>query len=75
MALSRSSHSRLQGWAIRAVAGFLVVYLLGSFGVPTLIPYVAVIIAVAIDGVRSATRRDEKRPQDVPRTDRGETIH
>jgi hypothetical protein len=65
----------LQAWAIRAVAGFLVVYLLGAFGVPTLIPYVAVIIAVAIDGVRSARQREMPRPRDYARTERGDTIH
>jgi hypothetical protein len=75
VALSRSSHSRLQAWAIRAVAGFLVVYMLGAFGVPTLIPYVAVIIAVTIDGVRCARMREPTRPRDHTRTDRGETIH
>jgi hypothetical protein len=75
MALSRSSHSRFQGWAIRAIAGFLVVYLLGFFGVPTLIPYVAVIIAVVIDAVRSAMRRNEPHTGNFARTDRGETIH
>ena len=26
------------GWAVRAIAGFLVVYMLGAFGVPTLVP-------------------------------------
>ena len=70
--LSRSSHGRLQGWAIRAIAGFLVVYMLGAFGIPTLIPYVAMIIAVAIDGVRVARRREAR---ELPRTTRGETIH
>ena len=75
MALSRSSHGRFQGWAIRAIAGFLVVYLLGSFGVPTLIPYVAVIFAVLIDAVRTATRRNEPQTGTFARTDRGETIH
>ena len=75
MALSRSSHGRFQGWAIRAIAGFLVVYLLRSFGAPTLIPYMAVIIAVVIDGVRSAIRRNEPHSGNFARTDRGETIH
>jgi hypothetical protein len=72
--LSRSD-SRVQRWAVRAIAGFLVVYLLGAFGIPTLVPYLAVIIAVIADAVRlavqgrareSAPRRDER-----PR----ETIH
>jgi len=69
------SDSRLQRWAVRAIAGFLVVYMLGAFGVPTLVPYLAVIIAVVVDAVRlamqgrvtaSAGRRDQP-----PR----ETIH
>jgi len=76
--LSRSSHGRLQAWAIRAIAGFLVVYLLGVFGVPTLIPYLAVMIAVIADALRLLLRRDEappRPPRGVPRTNRGETIH
>jgi hypothetical protein len=71
MALSRSSHSRLQGWAVRAIAAFLVVYMLGTFGIPTLIPYVAALIAVAVDGVRSLIKRDES----VPGPTHKETIH
>ena len=76
VALSRSSHGRLQAWAIRAIAAFLVVYMLGALGVPTLIPYMAAIIAVVGDGLRLAVGRD-RRPAEhrVPRTDRGETIH
>ena len=74
MALSRSD-SRLQRWAVRAIAGFLIVYLLGAFGIPTLVPYLAVIIAVALDAVRLAIRRREdhatpRRSQRPP-----ETIH
>jgi hypothetical protein len=75
VALSRSSHGRLQAWAIRAIAGFLVVYMLGTLGVPTLIPYLAVCIAVVVDAVRCARRPDLPRPRDYARTDRGETIH
>jgi hypothetical protein len=78
VALSRSSHGRLQAWAIRAIAAFLIVYLLGAFGVPTLIPYVAAVIAVVVDGARMIVRREGARPpalRGVPRTDRGETIH
>jgi hypothetical protein len=74
MTLSRSSHGRLQAWAVRAVAAFLVVYMLGAFGVPTLIPYLAAIIAVAIDAVR-VVRRGPERPRNYRTTDRGETIH
>ncbi len=75
MVLSRSSHGRVQGWAIRAIAAFLIVYLLGAFGVPTLIPYVAAIIAAVVDGVRLAAQRDATRPRDVRTTESGETIH
>jgi hypothetical protein len=65
----------VQRWAIRAIAAFLIVYLLGSFGIPTLVPYLAVVIAVVADAVRlaiggrasAADRRREDRPP--------ETIH
>jgi hypothetical protein len=72
--LSRSD-SRIQRWAVRAIAAFLIVYLLGSFGIPTLVPYLAAIIAVVADAVRLAMRRggavaDERRDE-PPR----ETIH
>jgi hypothetical protein len=72
--LSRSD-SRLQRWAVRAIAGFLIVYLLGAFGVPTLVPYLAVIIAVVVDAIRLAVRR--RGTQSPPRRDQrtGETIH
>ena len=74
MTLSRSD-SRLQRWAVRAIAGFLVVYMLGAFGVPTLVPYLAVIIAVVADAVRLAIQgRGANSPP--PRDQRPkETIH
>jgi hypothetical protein len=74
VALSRSD-SRLQRWAVRAIAGFLIVYLLGAFGVPTLVPYLAAIIAVVADGVRLAMRRreDDAAPRSNQRPP--ETIH
>ncbi|PYQ76109.1 MAG: hypothetical protein DMG04_04765 [Acidobacteria bacterium] len=74
MTLSRSD-SRLQRWAVRAIAGFLVVYMLGAFGVPTLVPYLAVIIAVVADAVRLAIQgRGTNSPP--PRDQRPkETIH
>ncbi len=75
MVLSRSSHGRLQAWAGRAVAAFLIVYLLGAFGVPTQIPYIAAVLAVLVDGVRLIVGRDPPRPRDHARTDRGKTIH
>ena len=75
MALSRSGSGALQRWAARAVAAFLVVYLLGAFGVPTLVPYLAVTLAVIVDGVRSflASRSSNRRPP-LP-FERKETIH
>jgi hypothetical protein len=76
VALSRSSHGRFQAWAIRAIAGFMVVYMLGAFGVPTQIPYIAVLIAVLIDLGRLTVRRGEApKRRDAPTTHRGETIH
>jgi O-antigen ligase len=72
MVLTRSSENRLQRWASRAIAAFLAVWLLGSFGVPTFIPYIAVVIAVVVDGVRLALRR---RDGVKPTHDRTETIH
>jgi hypothetical protein len=73
--LSRDSSGRFQKWAIRAIAGFLVVYLLGAFGVPTLIPYLAVLIAVTVDGFRSLTLLRSAGPRDRSKTGDGETIH
>jgi hypothetical protein len=75
MVLSRSSGSRLRRWAMRAIGAFLVVYMLGAFGIPTFIPYVAVVLAVMVDGVRSWLQTRSTRPRRIPRTDRGETIH
>jgi hypothetical protein len=69
MALSRSSHGRFQAWAIRAIAGFLVVYILGAFGIPTQIPYIAVMIATFVDGLRLLMQRAPRHGG------REETIH
>ena len=65
MALSRASHGRFQAWAIRAIAGFLIVYMLGAFGVPTQVPYIAVLLAVVVDGARLLMRREPTRPEGV----------
>jgi hypothetical protein len=78
MALSRSSSSVFQRWAIRAIAAFLVVYLLGAFGVPTLVPYLAVVVGVVIDGVRlviSGSHRGQGPSQAIRRQQSGDTIH
>ena len=70
MTLSRSD-SRVQRWAVRAIAAFLIVYLLGSFGIPTLVPYLAAVIAVVADAVRLAMSRRAAARDERPR----ETIH
>ncbi|MGE3275954.1 MAG: hypothetical protein AB7O67_12630 [Vicinamibacterales bacterium] len=48
---------RLRRWALRAAVLFLAVYLLGLFRVPTLIPYLAVLLVVCVDLVRAWRRR------------------
>lgn len=47
-------------WALRAILIFGFVYAIGVLGVPTLVPYLAAVILVAIDGVgvlKSKARR------------------
>jgi hypothetical protein len=51
MVLSLSDHP-WRKWGLRAVAGFLVVYMLGAVGIETLVPYLAVLLAVIVDGLR-----------------------
>ena len=71
------SENRLQRWAVRAIAGFLAVYMLGMAGVPTFVPYVAVLLAVIVDGVRLALQTrvaGSKLESDSKRGGR-ETIH
>jgi len=75
MALSRSSHSRWQAWAIRAIAALLVVYMLGTFSVPTRIPYLVVVIAALVDGLRCVIAWAADRQRRARTTARGETIH
>lgn len=69
--------SRLRGWAIRAVVLFLAVYALGLFRVPTLIPYLAVLLVVLADLIRAvAAGRPGLRhrpPQETPSADRAVT--
>ena len=74
MALSRSASGALQRWAVRAIAAFLVVYMLGAFGVPTFVPYLAVVLAVVVDAVRSfiGSRTSTRQPRPF---NRNETIH
>jgi hypothetical protein len=62
MGLSRSA-TWWQPWALRAIAALLAVYMLGTFGIPTFIPYIAVLIFIAADLLRQLvqrTRRDER---------------
>jgi len=71
------SENRLQRWAVRAIAAFLAVYMLGMAGVPTFVPYVAVLLAVIVDGVRLALQTrvvGSKLESDSKRGGR-ETIH
>jgi len=79
MALSRSGSGAFGRWAARSVAAFLIVYLLGAFGVPTFVPYLAVALVVVIDGVRSAVvaraERAEKAARPPVPFERKETIH
>ena len=71
------SENRLRHWAVRAIAALLAVYMLGLAGVPTLVPYVTVVIAVIVDGVRLALQRRTVKPTDFSEWKRGgrETIH
>jgi len=73
----RRSENRLPRWAIRATAAFLVVYLLGMAGVPTLVPYLAVLLAVIVDGVRLAVqaRGVGSESESNQKHGRRETIH
>jgi hypothetical protein len=75
MALSRSASGALQRWAVRAIAAFLVIYMLGAFGVPTFVPYIAVVLAVVVDGVRSFIGSRTSRQPLRPPFNRNETIH
>jgi hypothetical protein len=67
----RRSENRLTRWAVRTIAAFLAVYMLGMAGVPTLVPYLAVLLAVIVDGVRLAVQTPPSKQKD----DRAETIH
>ena len=71
------TESRLRGWALRAIAAFLVVFILGSPGVPTQVLSIAAVIAVIIDGVRLVLqgRADESKSGSDQKRARRETIH
>jgi hypothetical protein len=73
--LSHSSENHFRRWAIRAIAAFLVVYMLGSFGIPTLVFYVAVMLAVTVDGLRLAMQRRRPETDTDRKQSRTETIH
>ena len=73
--LSRSASGALRRWAVRAIAAFLAVYMLGAFGVPTLVPYMAVALAVAADGVRTLFARRAEAHRPPLSFNRNETIH
>jgi len=71
------SENRLHRWAVRAIAAFLAVYMLGIAGVPTFVPYVAVLFAVIVDGVRLAlqARVVGSKPESDSKRGGRETIH
>jgi hypothetical protein len=48
---------RWRWWALRAALAFGVVYALGVLGVPTFVPYLAVVFVVVLDAVNVARRR------------------
>jgi hypothetical protein len=56
MVLSLSDHP-WRKWGLRAIAGFLIVYMLGAVGVPTRVLYLAVLLAVIVDGLRLVMAR------------------
>ena len=56
MVLSLSDHP-WRKWGLRAIAGFLIIYMLAAVGVPTLVPYLAVLLAVIVDGLRLVMAR------------------
>ena len=49
--------ARWRWWARRAILLFAAVYVLGMFGVPTLIPYLAVVFILAWDAIRTTRKR------------------
>lgn len=53
-------HAHFRGWCLRAIGTFLIVYVLGWLDVPTMIPYLAAILAVAWDGLRVVRRSREE---------------
>jgi len=72
----RRSERRFQRWAIRAIAAFLAVYMLGTAGIPTLVPYLAVLLAVIVDGGRLIVqRRRDSDSESNQKHGRRETIH
>ena len=74
MALSLADRPWRQ-WTVRAVAAFLLVWMLGGLGMPRLV-YIVVLLAVALDGARVAIQNRPVRPlRSVTKTHRGETIH
>jgi hypothetical protein len=76
MVLSLSDHP-WRKWTLRAIAGFLIVYMLGAVGIPTLIPYLAVLRAASVDGLRLAMTRlgGSGRVKGNDRDGDQETIH
>ena len=74
MALSLADRPWRQ-WAVRAVAAFLLVWMLAGLGFPR-VAYIVVLVAVALDAVRVSVQNRPVTPlRSTRKTDRGETIH
>jgi hypothetical protein len=76
MVLRLSDHP-WRKWGLRAIAGFLIVYMLGAAGIPTLVPYLAVLLAVMVDGLRLVMGMggDDDLMRENNRDGQRETIH
>lgn len=66
-------HASFRAWSVRTIATFLVVYVLGLLCVPTMIPYLAAIIASAHDGIR-VLRRAGRHEREPLRTEASEAL-
>jgi hypothetical protein len=55
--MTNDGRGRWRWWALRAILAFGIVYALGVLGAPTLVPYLAAVFVIVIDGVNVARRR------------------
>ncbi len=73
MALTLSDHPWRQ-WSVRAVAAWLLVWMLGGLGFPRL-AYTVVLVLAGVDAVRVALQNRAATPRPTWKSGRGETIH